>query len=86
MKLRDYAIQSMATKPIPAVLMIPVERDLAALLSELAAEWDETPEQLFVRLVQKEHFERHAEWLPMLGECTPKVCMSRKCFMKRGKP
>ena len=86
MKLRDYAIQSLATKPVPAVVTITVERELAALLTDLAAEHDETPEQLFVRLVQKEHFERHAEWLPMLGECTPKVCMSRKCFMKRGKP
>ena len=84
MKLKDYAIQSIATKPIPAVLTIVVERDLAALLSELAAEHDETPEQLFVRLVQKEHFERHAEWVPLLGECTPKVCMSQKCFMQQG--
>ncbi len=86
MKLKDYAIQSIATRPIPVAVTIVVERELAALLTELAAEHDETPEQLFVRLVQKEHFERHADWLPMMGECTPKVCMSNKCFMKRGKP
>jgi len=84
MKFKDYAIQSLATRPVPAVMTIIVERDLAVLLADLAAEWDETPEQLFVRLVQKEHFERHAEWLPMLGECTPKVCNSHKCCMRQG--
>ncbi len=53
------------------------------LLHDLAEESRETSHELLVRLIQKEHFDRHYQYDALSGKTTSKVCMSTECFLKR---